>query len=185
MSRRLSARYAAQAQHDASLAEYYANRAEEHADMAEYYGQVDWSDHASKKLNAKARESAIAARYHDADYNGHLFTQRHIPRSNTHNNDPHAFERLWHKREDALRTHKVGKWKDELRKRKEHIRKMEKALEECKHKAPAKQPKCEKSASAKLEKAKAEYKSRYENIDNKVKKWASKRKAELAQMQQP
>ena len=47
-SRRLSARYAAQAQHDASLAEYYANRAEQHADMAEYYGEINWRELASK-----------------------------------------------------------------------------------------------------------------------------------------
>ena len=74
-SRRLSARYAAQAQHDASLAEYYANRAEEHADMAEYYGQVDWSKvgasigkfasrarKSATKLGAQAREAAMAMR---------------------------------------------------------------------------------------------------------------------------
>jgi len=80
-ARRLSARYARQADHDANLAQYYANRAEESARMAQHYdgnGLVDLPElrgvtaHAKANLERATRKS-LSGKYYDGNRTGHYY----------------------------------------------------------------------------------------------------------------
>ena len=52
-ARRMSARFARQADHDAQMAQYYANRAEESARLSNYYGQGPMTDAIKAQLASK------------------------------------------------------------------------------------------------------------------------------------